>query len=109
MTVLQPRSAYPFSPQVYLTLAVALCLAAAGVYVSALTGFAQGLGMVGFVVSVPWMMSLPAVPATLRKRRALFGTAALSQGLLIAPLVRTALAVHPGVLFTAFAGTAGES
>ena len=32
-----------------------------------------------------------------------------SQGLLLAPLVRTALALHPGVLFTAFAGTAGEA
>jgi FtsH-binding integral membrane protein len=94
--------------QVYLTLAVALFLSAGGVYVSALTGFAQGLGMIGFLVSVPWMISVPASPATLRKRRMLFGTAAASQGLLVAPLVRSALALHPGVLFTAFAGTAGE-
>ncbi|EFN54542.1 hypothetical protein CHLNCDRAFT_56207 [Chlorella variabilis] len=93
--------------QVYLTLAVALCLSAAGVYVSAVTGFAQGLGILGFLVSVPWMMSVPSVPATLGKRRVLFGTAALSQGLLVAPLVRATLALHPGVLFTAFAGTAG--
>ncbi|KAI3425031.1 hypothetical protein D9Q98_008409 [Chlorella vulgaris] len=93
--------------EVYLTLAVALFLSAGGVYVSALTGFAQGLGMIGFLVSVPWMMSVPASPGTLRKRRMLFGTAAASQGLLVAPLVRSALALHPGVLFTAFAGTAG--
>jgi hypothetical protein len=94
---------------VYLTLAVALCLAAAGVHASVLTGFtSQLLGMIGFLVSVPWMLSVPAVPATLRKRRALFGTAALSQGLLLAPLVSTALAPHPGVLFAAFAGTAGR-
>ena len=103
----EASSSHPAPMQVYLTLAVALCLSAAGVYVSAVTGFAQGLGILGFLVSVPWMMSVPSVPATLGKRRVLFGTAALSQGLLVAPLVRATLALHPGVLFTAFAGTAG--
>lgn len=33
---------------------------------------------------------------------------AVPQGLLVAPLVRVALAVHPGVLFTAFGATACE-
>ena len=95
-------------PQVYMTLAVALALAAVGVYASAVTGYGQGLGMIGFLVSVPWMLATPANPANLRKRRALFGGAAVSQGLLLAPLVRATLALHPGVLFTAFGGTAGE-
>ncbi|PSC72482.1 Bax inhibitor 1 [Micractinium conductrix] len=88
-------------------MAVALCLSAVGVYASVLTGFGQGLGMIAFMVCTPWLLSTPASPATLAKRRKLFGGAALSQGLLLAPLVRTALALHPGVLFTAFAGTAG--
>ena len=91
-----------------MTLAVALALAAVGVYASAVTGYGQGLGMIGFLVSVPWMLATPANPANLRKRRALFGGAAVSQGLLLAPLVRATLALHPGVLFTAFGGTAGE-
>lgn len=93
--------------QVYVTLALALCLSAAGVYASVLTGFGQGLGMLSFLISVPWMLSTPPRPDTLGKRRTLFGAAALSQGLLLAPLVRASLALHPGVLFTAFAGTAG--
>lgn len=84
-----------------------MALAAAGVWASAVTGYGQGLGMLGFLVCVPWMISTPARPDTLRKRRSLFACAALSQGLLLAPLVRTALAVHPAVLFTAFGGTAG--
>lgn len=92
--------------QVYLTLAVALAISTLGVCFSALTGFGQGLGILGFMISVPWMLATPARPDTLTKRRSLFGAAALSQGLLLAPLVRTALAVHPGVLVTAFGGTA---
>lgn len=63
--------------------------------------------MLSFLISVPWMLSTPPRPDTLGKRRTLFGAAALSQGLLLAPLVRASLALHPGVLFTAFAGTAG--
>lgn len=70
-------------------------------------GCPAGLGMLGFLVSVPWMLSTPPRPDTLGRRRALFGAAALSQGLLLAPIVRASLALHPGVLFTAFAGTAG--
>lgn len=93
--------------QVYVTLALALCLSAAGVYACALTGFGQGLGILGFLISVPWMLSTPPRPDNLNKRRALFGAAAVSQGLLLAPIVRASLALHPGVLFTAFAGTAG--
>lgn len=92
--------------QVYLTLAVALCLSTLGVYASALTGYGQGLGMIGFLICVPWMLATPPGPATLRKRRGLFAGAALSQGLLVAPLVRLALAVQPGVLFTALGATA---
>lgn len=39
--------------QVYTTLTVALLLSAAGVWVSAATGFgSQGVGMIGFMVSV---------------------------------------------------------
>lgn len=131
------------SLQVYVTLALALCLSAAGVYACALTGFGQGeigargrlgagelltansstaftlpsccplhdplagLGVLGFLISVPWMLSTPPRPDNLNKRRALFGAAAVSQGLLLAPIVRASLALHPGVLFTAFAGTAG--
>ena len=91
-----------------MTLAVALALAAVGVYASAVTGYGQGLGMIGFLVSVPWMLATPATPSNLRKRRTLFASAAVSQGLLLAPLVRATLALHPGVLFTAFGGTAGE-
>lgn len=90
-----------------MTLAVALALAAGGVWASAVTGFGQGLGIIGFMICTPWLLSIPAHPDTLRKRRMLFGGAALSQGLLLAPLVRAALAVHPGVLFTALGGTAG--
>lgn len=120
-------------------------------------------------VCVPWMLSTPATPDNLSKRRKLFAGAAISQvrglalpsrvlcrtftcrvvcprksyarpppikpagswalhtgdlpsrhiatdasrfavpqGLLVAPLVRVALAVHPGVLFTAFGATACE-
>lgn len=92
--------------QVYTTLTLALLLSAAGVWVSAVTGFAQGLGIIGFMVCVPWMLSRPATPENLRARRRLFAGAALSQGLLVAPLVRVALALHPGVLFTAFGATA---
>ncbi|KAL4419143.1 hypothetical protein ABPG77_002656 [Micractinium sp. CCAP 211/92] len=105
-TPLSPRVQAHLS-QVYVTLALALCLSAAGVYASVLTGFGQGLGMLGFLVSVPWMLSTPPRPDTLGRRRALFGAAALSQGLLLAPIVRASLALHPGVLFIAFAGTAG--
>ncbi len=36
--------------QVYVTLALALLLSAAGVWVSAATGFGSGLGMIGFMV-----------------------------------------------------------
>lgn len=92
--------------QVYTTLTVALLLSAAGVWVSAATRIGQGVGMLGFMVCVPWMLSTPATPDNLSKRRKLFAGAAISQGLLVAPLVRVALAVHPGVLFTAFGATA---
>lgn len=107
----QPPSSSPsptrFPAQVYVTLAVALGLAASGVYLSALTGYGQGLGMICFMVCVPWLVSTPAQPHNTNKRRALFAGAAVGQGLLLAPLVRTTLALNPGVLAAAFAGTAG--
>jgi FtsH-binding integral membrane protein len=104
-TDLSPRIQHHLA-QVYTTLTIALLLSAAGVWVSAATGFGQGLGMIGFMVCVPWMVSTPPTPENLGKRRKLFAGAALSQGLLVAPLVRVALAVHPSVLFTAFGATA---
>ena len=63
----------------YATLTAALVLATLGVYVSAATGFGQGLGILGFMVCVPWMLATPATPDNLRKRRGLFAGAALSQ------------------------------
>lgn len=69
----------PHALQVYITLTAALVLSTLGVYVSAATGFGQGLGMIGFMVCVPWMLATPATPDNLRKRRGLFAGAALSQ------------------------------
>ena len=91
----------------YLTLAGAVALAGLGVYVSALFGVGQLLGVLGFMICLPWLMWCPNTPANLPKRRLLFAGAALSQGLLLAPLVRLAVALQPGVLVTALGGTAG--
>lgn len=62
--MLDKTSGLAASPQVYTTLTLALLLSAAGVWVSAVTGFAQGLGIIGFMVSP----GVPLSPACCQKR-----------------------------------------
>ncbi|GAB4816011.1 hypothetical protein N2152v2_003057 [Parachlorella kessleri] len=80
-------------------------VSALGALLNIYTGLGGFLSVIGFLVSVPWLLSVPPTPATLRKRLLLLGSAALSQGMLLGPLVGTALQLHPGTLVTALAGT----
>lgn len=87
---------FPSGTQVYVTLAAAVGIAAVGAAVNLYTGLGGLLAMLGFMVCVPWLLSVPAAPATLGKRRALLAGAAFSQGALLGPLVNVALVVNPG-------------
>lgn len=81
--------------QVYLTLAGALAVASVGAAFNMYTGLGGLLAVLGFMVAVPWLLATPAVPATLRKRQALLGAAAFSQGALLGPLVGAAVQINP--------------
>lgn len=91
--------------QVYVTLTVAVAISACGVAFNIWTGVGGFLSILGFLVCVPWLMSTPATRDTLSKRQALLGAAAFCQGLVLGPLVNTALHLHPGTLLTALLGT----
>ena len=56
------------SVQVYLTLALALLSAAAGVYANIALGIGGWLGIIGFVVCSVWLASTPSIAQTLNKR-----------------------------------------
>ncbi len=81
--------------QVYLTLAAALAVSALGTAFNICTGIGGILAIIGFLVSVPWLMSVPPTPATLSKRQMLLGSAAFSQGMLLGPLINLAV-LYPG-------------
>lgn len=91
--------------KVYLTLAAALAVSSLGTAFSIYTGLGGFLAVIGFMVCVPWLLSVPAAPGMLRKRQMLLGGAAFSQGMLLGPLVNVAIQVHPGTLITALLGT----
>ena len=82
--------------QVYLTLAACLGVAVLGAALNIATGFGGLLAIIGFMVCVPWMLSVPTTRATLRKRQLLLAGAAACQGSLMGPLVNLAIALHPG-------------
>lgn len=91
--------------RVYMTLAVAIGIAALGVWFNMTTGMGDFLGFIGFLICVPWLMSTAPLPANYNKRAALLGGAAFSEGLVIGPLVGAVASIHPGVVLTAFLGT----
>ena len=76
----------------YATLALALLVCAGGAAAYTTLRFGGTLGVIGFVILAPWLLSTPASPATLRKRRALLGGAAFCQG------VRSERAARPLLL-----------
>eukprot|EP00887_Chlorella_sp_A99_P000028 scaffold16.g28.t1 len=92
--------------RVYATLAAALLACAGGVWLSALVPWTSSLAIIGALVLTPWLLLTPPSPATKAKRQCLLGGVALSQGAAIGPLVNLAAAVAPGVLLSAFLGTA---
>ena len=107
MTLFGPLCCLPF--QVYLTLAMCLALCAAGVWVNAALAWTSTLGIIAGLVCVPWLIATPARPDTKAKRQYLLAAAALSQGLMIGPLVNAALALAPGVVLTAAGATTAVS
>lgn len=54
--------------KVYLTLAAALLVSAAGVYFNLLTGVGGLLSIIGFVVCSTWLVSTEATPFNINKR-----------------------------------------
>ncbi|KAL6768767.1 hypothetical protein ACKKBF_B16115 [Auxenochlorella protothecoides x Auxenochlorella symbiontica] len=92
--------------KVYATLAMTLLFAAAGCYINMLTGVGGMLGVLGFMACTIWLGFTPALPSTLRKREGLLMGAALCLGTSLGPLVNLTYTLHPGVLLTAFLGTA---
>ncbi|EIE20198.1 Bax inhibitor-1 like-protein [Coccomyxa subellipsoidea C-169] len=94
--------------KVYLTLSAALLIAAVGTYVNILTGLGGFVAAIGFVVCATWLTMTEPNAYNLNKRYALLAGAAFSQGLTLGPLISMVLAVHPGILFTAFLATAAS-
>lgn len=92
--------------KVYLTLTGALLVSALGALFSIVTGLGGLLGVVGFVGCTTWLVSTPCMNHNFNKRYALLAGAAFSQGTTLGPLIGLVLDTHPGVMVTAFLGTA---
>eukprot|EP00891_Asterochloris_glomerata_P003251 jgi/Astpho2/3251/fgenesh1_pg.00052_%23_53_t len=93
--------------QVYLTLAALVLVAASGVAVQSILHIEPLVCMIGFAACSYFLASTPPNPKKMTKKvYALAAGTALFQGAAAAPLVQMALALHPGVLVTAFLGTA---
>ncbi|GMH40044.1 hypothetical protein BSKO_07948 [Bryopsis sp. KO-2023] len=93
--------------RVYATLACALVVCAVGAYVNVLTGLGGMVSLLGSVGSVFWLSTTPNLPSTLNKRYSLLGVTAFLQGCSIGPLVGNVWSYNPGLIMTAFLGTAG--
>lgn len=91
--------------RVYVTLSLALALCAAAAYVNVATGFGSTAAALGVLVFTPWLMWTAPTPERLRRRTFLLAAVATCYGLLLGPLVGLAAALHPGALITAVAAT----
>ncbi|KAG2424171.1 hypothetical protein HXX76_014704 [Chlamydomonas incerta] len=92
--------------RVYLTLSVAVALSALGCFLDIQYHFGGWLtGLAGFGCMLGLAFT-SATPQTLNKRYALLGGFAFCQGAALGPLVGLAAAVSPGIVLSAFLGTA---
>ncbi|PNW89070.1 hypothetical protein CHLRE_01g061807v5 [Chlamydomonas reinhardtii] len=92
--------------RVYLTLSVAVAISALGCFLDiqySIGGWLTGLMGFGCMLGLAFTS---ATPQTLNKRYALLGGFAFCQGAALGPLVGLAAAVSPGLVLSAFLGTA---
>ncbi|GLU05516.1 hypothetical protein SLE2022_226130 [Rubroshorea leprosula] len=90
--------------KVYLTLCCALVASAAGAYLHILWNIGGLLTTFGCMGSVVWLSFVP--PHQEQKRVALLLASAALQGASVGPLIELAIEIDPGVLVSAFVGTA---
>ncbi|XP_074563765.1 bax inhibitor 1-like [Curcuma longa] len=89
---------------VYLTLCCALVASAAGAYLHILMNVGGFFTMVGFFVSIMWLLSTP--PYEEKRRFGLLMAASVFDGASIGPLIEFAIDFDYSILITAFVGTA---
>lgn len=95
-----------FPSQVYRVLALSLLICAVGVWLNAQAPWTAGLGAIGALISTPWLLLTPTRADTRPRRRQLLGAVALSQGMVIGPLVNASLAIAPVIVLAAVLATA---
>ncbi|GLT76347.1 hypothetical protein SLA2020_480160 [Shorea laevis] len=90
--------------KVYLTLCCALVASAVGVYLHLLWNIGGILTTIGCFGSIAWILATPQNQE--QKRVALLLASAAFQGATIGPVIKLAIDIDPGVLVSAFVGTA---